>query len=231
MKGDKQNLLIIAGLVVIAVVVYYYWVYLPSHKKSEGYVAAGGLDHVGSLDNSQYDSIPAPDYEVPAAHFADLVEESETNGGYSEQPDCPGENLRPYERLHRVQGEALMPRTSLSVTPYNIDVANPASHQYMVNAPRVSTALKSRYKDYGLASMIRGDIPITHHPNVCLINKTHLGRDDLRLDGLFSDQFKQLYRTYTGDGHKNLPIHVAGAGVAACGDGAGAQGGTIMDSY
>jgi hypothetical protein len=100
---------------------------------------------------------------------------------------------------------------------------------HMVNTPRVSTALKSKYKDYSLSNMIRGDLAITYQPNVCLVAKTRQGRDDLRLDGLFTPHFVHLYNKYTGQAYKNLPTYVAGAGQA-CGYG-GSSGGVIMDNY
>lgn len=234
---EGKNLYIVIAVVAIFILllVYYYWC---KSKKSgnntsskkptkEGYVAAGGLDHVGSFDN--YELIQSPDMEVPATHFADLVDEGcdQLKQYGVQQPPNLKEQLRPMERLHRECGSQLMPRTSLSVTPYNIDVAQPSTVSYMVNTPRVQ--LKSKYKDYSLAGFIRGDIPITQHPNIPLINKTHQGLDDLRLDGLFSDNFKSLYNKYTGKAFKNVPIMVAGAGQAACYG--GASGETVMDNY
>ena len=122
-----------------------------------------------------------------------------------------------------------MPRVSTSVTPFNVDVANPTSHKYMVNTPRVTTALKSKYKDYSMSSFIRGDIAITYNPNVPLIAKTIQGRDDLRLDGLFTPHFTALYNKYTGKAYKNLVQKVAGAGQAG-GYGA-ASSEVLMDNY
>ncbi len=192
-------------------------------------LAAGANDNTGMLLDDSYDLLQGADNMVPAPHFADLVAQGDHMKDYITQPKDIGENLRPMERLQRIQGKALMPRVSTHVTPFNVDVANPTSHKYMVNTPRVETALKSRYKDYSQASFIRGDIPITYNPNVALIAKTVQGRDDLRLDGLFTPYFSALYNKYTGKEHKNLVMKIAGAGVAS-GDG-GAGGGTIMDHY
>lgn len=236
MKKDTKKMLIIGALVVAAVVVIIIMSRRPQsedpHREDpELFTTAGALDHIGSLLDDQYDLVQAPDMEAPAAHFADLVSE----GGdhlkcYMNQPDDVAENLRPMERLQQIQGEGLMPRTSLSVTPYNIDVANPSTHKYMVGAPRVQSALKSRLKDYGLSGAIRGDIPIKYHPNVCMVGKSIYGRDDLRLDGLFTPHFVGLYNKYTGKGFKNMPIHVASAGSASCGGYGGAAGEIIMDN-
>jgi len=222
--------MIVGVIVVVAFVVYFcFWRKGSKESKKEGYVAAGGLDHVGALLDDQYDLIHAPDSEVPASHFADLVAEGGDHLQYVEQPPTTGTGLRPIERLHRIQGKALMPRTSINVTPYNIDVANPTSHKYMVNTPRVTSALKSRFKDYSLSSFIRGDVAVKYHPNIALIAKTTQGRDDLRLDGLFTSHFVALYNKYTGKAYKNMPIHVAGAGQA--GGYGGSSGEIVMDSY
>lgn len=209
-------------MVVLALLVY---LCMRSGKKAEKFANIGGLDNVGSLQDDQYSPVLAPDSITPAQHFADMVD----TGDFVGQPKSTLENIKPMERLHRVQGKSLMPRTSRNVTPYNIDVADPVSHRYMANTPRVTTGIKSRFKDYSLSSFTRGDIPIKYHPNVPYISKTIQGRDDLRLDGLFTPHFQALYSKYTGRGFKNMPVHVAGAGVAGGGV-AGAAGGVIMDS-
>lgn len=227
---NNTNLWIIVGIIVVVAAVVYFCFWTKTSKSTEGFVAAGGLDHVGALLDDQYDLIHAPDSEVPASHFADLVAEGGDHSQYAEQPSTTGTGLRPIERLHRIQGKALMPRTSVNVTPYNIDVANPTSHKYMVNTPRVTSALKSRFKDYSLSSFIRGDVAIKYYPNIALISKTTQGRDDLRLDGLFTPHFVALYNKYTGKAYKSMPIQVAGAGQAGGGYG-GASGEVVMDNY
>jgi hypothetical protein len=180
--------------------------------------------------DDSYDILAGADNGIPAHHFADMVNRGERPSEYAKQPKDMSDNMRPSERLDKIQGSSLMPRVSTYVTPYNIDVALPTSgsHSYMVGTPRVQT-LKSRFKDYDLASFIRGHIPITIHPNICLIDKTYLGRDDLRMDGLMSPTNNALYNKYTGKAYKNLVQHVAGAGSA--GGYGGSSGGTIMDSY
>ena len=240
-NGNAQLYLIIGAVVIVAIVVYlctkskskskFTKGIQPTAPKVENFtaLAAGANDNTGMLLDDSYDLVQGADNEVPAHHFADMVNQGDHMDGYVSQPKTTGENLRPMERLHRVQGKALMPRTSTYVTPFNVDVANPTSHKYMVNTPRVTTALKSRFKDYSLSNFTRGDIPITYYANVPLIAKTTQGRDDLRLDGLFTPYFTALYNKYTGKSHKNLVQKVAGAGQAS-GYG-GAAGGTIMDHY
>jgi len=225
-----QICLFVAAVILVCVILYFCMAKKSGKKEGFTALAAGANNNTGMLLDDAYDLIPGPDYEVPAVHFADMV----AQGGdhmkqYVSQPKSTGESLRPMERLQRVQGKALMPRTSTYVTPFNVDVANPTSHKYMVNTPRVSTALKSKYKDYSMSSFIRGDIPITYYPNVPLVAKTIQGRDDLRLDGLFTPYFAALYNKYTGKAYKNLVQKVAGAGQA--GGYGGASGETILDHY
>jgi hypothetical protein len=230
-KNNTTTILIIVVCLIVAGFLLWYFYFNKKATPIEGFtsLAAGANDNTGMLLDDSYDLVKGADDEVPAPHFADLVSQNNYTENYISQPKTNEENLRPMERLHRVQGKALMPRVSTQVTPYNVDVANPTAHKYMVNTPRVTSALKSRYKDYSLGSFIRGDIPITYNPNIPLVSKTTQGRDDLRLDGLFTPYFSALYNKYTGKAYKNLVQHVAGAGQAS-GYG-GASGGTIMDHY
>jgi hypothetical protein len=240
--------MIVGIVVVVALLVLYfcYWHKSSSQKRSPSQaprqlpplppvpqrenftaLAAGAIDNIGSLLDDSYELLPGADNDVPAVHYADLVDQGDLPKEM--QPKNEVENFKPMERLERIQGKGLMPRVSTAVTPYAVDVADPAIHMFMVNAPKAQSALKSRYKDYSLSSFIRGDIPIQYFPDVPLISKTEQGVDDLRLDGLFTPHFNALYQQYTGKAFKNLPVHVAGAGQAA-GYG-GASSGVIMDGF
>lgn len=228
MKSNQVQLCFVVGAILVVILVIWLctsW----SNKSTEGFtsVSPGAIDNVGTLLDDSYDLIRGPEHQVPAPHFADLVPQADNTETFKVQ-EKEGDGMRPMERLHRVQGSALMPRTSTHTTPFNVDVANPTSHAYMVNTPRATSAIKSRYKDYSLSSMIRGDIPITYNPNIPLVGKTVQGRDDLRLDGLFTDHFAHLYNKYTGKERRNLVTKVAGAGQA--GGYGGASGGVIMDA-
>lgn len=239
MENNNSNLCIIIGVIVLVAVIAYFCMgrksgYTKGTKAKASReeftaLAAGANDNTGVLLDDSYDLLQGADNEVPAHHFADMVNQGDHMKEHVEQPKSTGENLRPMERLHRVQGKALMPCTSTYVTPFNVDVANPLSSKYMVNTPRVASALKSRYKDYSMSSFIRGDVALTYYPNIPVVAKTHQGRDDLRLDGLFTPYFNSLYNKYTGKAYKNLVQKVAGAGQA--GGYGGASGGTIMDHY
>ena len=193
-------------------------------------MAAGALNNVGMMMDSQYDLLQAPEMDAPTPNFADLVSENRDalNEYIAQQPESTGENLRPIERLTRISGKEMMPRVSTSVTPFNVDVANPTSYKFMVNTPRVDNgALQSRYKDSSMSTYIRGDIPINFNPNVPLVSRSRIGRDAQRLDGLFSPYFDGLYNKYTGKANKNLVMNLAGAGSAAGYGGASSE--IIMD--
>ncbi len=193
------RLLLVAGVILAVIVI----VFLCSRKTSESFANINGITNIGSLDSMKYKRVQAPESTVDAPNFADLADS--------------GDQLH---QLSQLQGSELLPRIS---TPHNIDVADPAVHHYMANGPRVASMLKSRFKDYSLAGFIRGDIPLKYQPDVCLIEKTHHTRDDLRMDGMFSPHFQSLYDQYT-HGYKNMPAMVAGVG-------AGGKSGVIMDSY
>lgn len=236
----NNKLYLIIGAVVLVIFVVWYCMTKKKSSYSKGTqhnasvenftaLAAGANDNTGMLLDDSYDLVQGADDGIPAHHFADMVNQGDLMKEFVSQPKNVGENLRAMERLQRVQGKALMPRTSTSVTPFNVDVANPTAYSFRAAAPRATSALKSKYKDYSLSSFIRGDPPITYYPSVPLVAKTHQGRDDLRLDGLFTPYFTALYNKYTGKEYKNLVQKVAGAGQA--GGYGGASGGVIMDHY
>jgi hypothetical protein len=199
---EKKTLcFIIVALIVILLVMYF------CKGKKEEYSNIGAVDNVGSLDSS-YELIESPDDVVPAAHFADLVDDGD-HGELLRQPKDMTDTVRPLERLDRVQTRDLLPRTSSSVTPYHIDVADASVWAYSVNAPRVQ--LKNRVNME--ADPYRGDIPITYHPDIALVGKSDFGRDATRLDGFFSDHFTSLYNKYTSRAYKNMPLKVAVQGT------------------
>jgi hypothetical protein len=187
----------IFAIVVFLALIGYIWIrpkenYAP--LDSEGYSNIGDVDNVGSLD----DSHEIIRNQENAEYYAKLV----SNDELSNYESLPG--IRPMERLERMQGSDLLPKVSRNVTPYNVDIADPKTHSYMVNPPRVQ--LKDPIAM--LADPFRGDIPITYHPDISLINRTRYGRDSLRLDGFFSSAYVDLYNKYTGRGFKNLPQKV-----------------------
>lgn len=237
----KTQHAVLLGLFVVLVIVFfcYYRKQQPSVKKhtptpaprvQENFTAlsAGAIDNVGSLLDDSYQLLPGADNDVPAQHFADLVDQGDLPAEV--QPKRQNEELKPMERLERIQGSDLMPRISGHATPYAVEVADPTSSMFMVNAPPAATALKSKYKDYSLASFVRGDIPIRYVPSVCLVSKTLQGVDDLRLDGLFTPAFNSLYNKMSGRTFKNLPISLSGNAVSQGGVG-GSGSGVIMDGF
>lgn len=205
MDGSKACL-IIGAVLLFALVVYY----LQNKKqnfstKKETYMAAGAMDHLDSLD-PRYELIQSPDAAVPAEHFADLVDSGDQCGEVQQPVDSVE---RPLERLEKLQGKSLLPLTACHLPQYNVDVANPATYSFAVNAPRV--VLKNRLNMQ--ADPYRGDVPIRYHPDVPLIAKSSNGRDSWRGDGFFSDHFATLYNKLTGRSYKNTPLRVATEGT------------------
>lgn len=196
-----QLCLIIGGILLVAIGVYVYTQY---KGKKESYSNLADVDNVGSLDGTQYDLIPAAEMEMPAAHFADLVDEGD-HTDIIQQPHDILDHLRPMDRLARLTASQLLPRTAASVTPYNIDVADPNTYLFSVNGPKVQ--LKNRLASQ--ADFYRGDIPIKYHPNIALIGKSSNGRDSQKLDGTFSAHGFALWNKYTGKGYLNMPLKVA----------------------
>ena len=207
MTLSKNTCLVIAGLLLLGLLVYYCM--QKPEKKNEHYVAAGALDHLDSLD-SRYELINSPDEAVPVEHFADLVDSGDQSRLVRQAADASAA-LRPLERFERLQGDAQVPLTAAHLPAFNIDAANPSVHAFAVQAPRV--LLKNRLAMQ--ADPMRGDIPIRYHADVAMVGKSQYGRDSLRMDGTFSDQFKSLYNKLTGRMYKNLPLQVATQGTVA----------------
>ena len=208
--SGQRNLCLMIGAALLAGVLIYWYVNRKEKftTKKENYMAAGAMDHLDSLD-SRYNLIEGADEAVPAEHFADIVDNGD-QARFVQQRDNADE-MRPLERLEKLQNKSMLPSTAAHLPQYNIDVANPASYAFATQAPRV--VLKNRLNMQ--ADMIRGDIPVRYFPDVPLITKSQYGRDSWRGDGFFSDHFSHLYNRLTGSSYKSMPLKVATQGTVA----------------
>ena len=193
---DLSMCIVVGAILLVAIFI------LMSNTTSEKYSHIGDSSNIGSIDDQgaiddSYALVEGVENRVPGAHFADLVNSGDQKTAI---PPVPAQRLS----MDGSAGKPLLPRISKGVTPYNVDVADPVTHSYMVNPPRVQ--LKDPIKM--LADPYRGDIPIKYYPNVPLVNQSRYGRDSLRLDGFFRDAFRDLYNRYTGKGYKNMPMSV-----------------------
>jgi hypothetical protein len=179
----------------------------PGNKESYSSMNINAVSNLGSLDTT-YELVQTPDQVAPATHFADLVNQGNLPS-IVKQPEEGPDTIRPVERLARLHASKLLPATAKNVTPYDVDVANTTVYMFAANAPRVS--LKDRL--YMQADPYRGDIAITYSPDVCLIGKSHYGRDSLRYSALFNPGYQALYQRNTGAGYKNMPMHIAAQGT------------------
>lgn len=203
----RTNVCILIGVIVLVVLAVTF--FQNNNKQNyaatrESYMTAGAMNHLDSLD-PRYELINAPDAAVPAEHFADLVDCGDQQGCVQ----APDTVENPLERLERLQSKTMLPMTAAHLPQYNVDVANPATYSFAVNAPRV--LLKNRL--HMQADPFRGDVPIRYHPDVPLIGKSSNGRDSWRGDGFFSDHFAALYNKSTGRAYKNMPLKVAVQGI------------------
>lgn len=209
MDTNVQICLVVGGLILLGFVL---WFCMKEKKKIEAYSNISDLDNVGSLD-ATYELVKSADEAVPVEHFADLVDAGDQlnllkTPKYSDTDNA----IRPIDRLERIHNTNLLPRVSASTTPYNIEIANPSTWAFSVNAPRVQ--LKNRL--YDAADVYRGDIAIRYMPNVPLISASSYGRDSQRLDGFFSDASRSIFSKYSGRAFRNMPIKTS-------------VGGTVMD--
>jgi len=193
--------LILGCLALVALVIYLAY----SSKEKYSYAAGG----IGTLDSlGQYERVEAPDFNLPGEHWADKVEGGDLASVVASQPtDLKSMGPRQVERLVRMEGESLMPRTSKNVTPYNIDVQDKNSYVFLASQPRVQ--LKNPRWESSLFLSIVGDVPIRYHPNVSLVGHSRFGRDSWQGWGVFSPYHKALYNRYTGKERLNMPQYVS----------------------
>lgn len=196
---------IIIVIVLIIIIAYYYY-------KREGFTSAsldipGGTFGEFSRANKnitgydrmyEYGSQYNPFYPVAVEPKRELF--SIPTGGGSVK-DKSWIEQQTVQRLDRID-DKLLPRVSNSVTPYNVDVADPIAYTFQVHAPRVIRKDRLAMQ----ADPIRGDIPITYYPDIPIIQQSQYNRDSLRLDGTFSDAFKAQYDRLSGsNAYFNLP--------------------------
>lgn len=166
-------------------------------KKKEKYSTTTNMNlnsvaNIGSLTNSPQ---PRP-YEMLDEQFANVV-----------SPSCGKgvkENFHKDEEvaMQRLNRDSRFPRISKDVTPFNVDVSDPSTYSFSVSMPRVQ--LKSKSQDYSAASMMRGDIPITYHDEICMVTRPqYMSADNLKMDGFFSDTYRAKYNKLTGAGYRN----------------------------
>lgn len=207
---DKTTVCILCGLVLLGVLVW-----LLSRKRSEKYSNLGDLDNVGTFTNPPpYEFVQADDQLMgrleprPDEYFANII--APTSGCNADAAGSaePKPAVTALQRLTDLQGSELMPRVSKNVTPFNVDVADPATYSFAISMPRVQ--VKSRIQDYSSASMIRGDIPITYFADIPMVGRSqYTSADNLNMHGLFTPYFKSKYNKLSGAGYRNLPLQVA----------------------
>lgn len=208
---DKTTIYIFLAVLVLAALLYFGL----RGKKKETYSNLGDLDNVGTFTNP-------PSYEFvqsdkgllgqlepkPDDYFANIVAPTDGAGAGAAGASPTKPDATAMQRLTQLQGSELMPRISTNVTPFNVDVSDPATYSFAVSMPRVQ--LKNRYMDGSATGAIRGDVPITYHPEIPIVSRLlSQSADSLNMHGLFTPYFKSKYQKLTGAGYKNLPLAVA----------------------
>lgn len=222
MTGDTKNILLLVGVVLLVLLVVYYCKNKKPSVSQEHYTHAGAIDNLGSIETS-YELVNSPDDNVPAAHFADMVDDG-NHPDIVSQPKNASDAVRPMERLNRVHNRCMLPKIAAGVTPYQVDVANTSVFSFATQVPRVQ--IKSPV--WQQADQFRGDIAITYTPDVCLVAKSQYGRDAARYDAFFSDHFNSFYQDITGNAFVNACNKNTGRAFKNMPYKSSAQG-TIMD--
>lgn len=212
MAGIGKILMIVAIIVIIIVgiVIYKY----TSKQESFTPFATNSIDHIGGLEDPKREYYNTSSISnIGGGNNGYSMIPPEGNGYYNPiiQERYSNNEAQTIQRLDRIDNN-LIPKTSLNVTPYDVDVADPQFYIYQVQPPRVLRKDPQAMQ----ADPVRGDIPIRAYPDIPLIEKSQYGRDSLRLDGTFSEALRGLYNKYTGGAYLNYPQHTSlGATIAS----------------
>lgn len=195
---NKTLVIVIVVIIVIAFVVWMCSSYMK--KKPEKFTYANKMDNVGTLNSpSSYETVDGSYNDMTAHAFADIVPPAQKG-----QPNPTMGDIR-RNRLEYIETDKLLPSISgRSITPFDVDVADPLTYSFSTMVPRVQ--LKDRQKIQG--DFLRGDIPIKRRACLSLIDRSRYDESSLLLHGAFSDHTQALYNKYTGRGRLNLPISV-----------------------
>lgn len=219
MATNTKNICLLVGFILVVLLLVSWCKNKTPTVSHEPYVHAGAIDNVGSIETS-YELVNSPDDNVPAPHFADLVDDG-NHPDIVSQPQNAGDAVRPMERLNRIHNRNMLPKIAAGVTPYQVDVANTSVFSFAAQTPRVQ--LKSPV--WTQSDPFRGDIAITYTPDTCMVAKSQYGRDAARFDGFFSDHFNSMYEhmnsrafvnmcnTNKGKAFKNLPQKISTQGT------------------
>ena len=231
MPNEKTIVAILAAI--LAGVVLYYYYGQPKKGNQEGFLAAGGMQHLGTIlpDGIQGDyeildqdqraaaAYPSLDNTLAATDFADLVD----SGDQARQLQIFTDVERPIERLKDLT-DSYFPTIASKALPFSQAAAKPLTFHHAVNLPRVQ--LKGKLYEMNLAEAVRGTLPINLDPNVNLIAQSQYKVEDVFNPGYMTSAFNSLHDKLTG-GYKSMPTFIAGAGQATGVGGSGVE--AIMD--
>jgi hypothetical protein len=238
MPMSEKKVLIIVAAVLVGVVIYYKWCDSkpnPIQNKREGYLAAGGMQHLGTIlpDGALGDyeiiesnvdrakSYPSLDDSLKISDYAELVD----SGDQGIQTATFVDASRPLERLQNLT-DSYFPTIASKALPFSQAAAKPLYHHHAVNLPRVN--LKGKLYEMNLSEAVRGSIPINYDPNISVISTSQYKVEDAFNPGYMTTAFNSLHDKLTG-GYKNLPMYLAGAGQATGIAGNGVE--AIYDAY
>jgi len=201
MDSKSQNVIVcvLAGAALFVAV----WMLLkPSggHRSREGFVVAGGLNHLDSIDT--YPPV-GHDMVKPDIPYLGQPVESSLDQAYG----IPSAGQR-YDALLASNGEPISPA---ALPQFNVDVVNPSNF----NA-QVQLRLPMKNRQFLSSDPYRGDVQILRSPHSCVIDTSiYANRDSLRYDAFWSP--------YSNLARFQAPM----AKATAC---ATASGGTICDT-
>lgn len=202
MDSKSQNVIVcvLAGAALFVAV----WMLLkPSggHRSREGFVVAGGLNHLDSIDT--YPPVGHAGNITPDIPYLGQPVESSLDQAYG----IPSAGQR-YDALLASNGEPISPA---ALPQFNVDVTSPAN--WTAQSQLRMSIKNPRWLE---SDKYRGDLPISRSPHSCVIDTSiYANRDSLNYSAFWSP--------YSNLARFQAPM----AKATAC---ATASGGTICDT-
>lgn len=200
-----NGMIVLTLLAVLFVWVYAFFVKCDGKQMYANTYASVGKDYI-NVTGRKDDGYKKGDYDqnYAAIEFANLF------GGKDYSTTVPvsdASNAR-FAALHE---STKIPVNASYSSTYDADIADPKYYTFSSRQPQV--ILKDPL--YLQADPMRGDIPITKHNDICLIEKSEHGRESLRYSGLFNPLYDDMISEYThrAEGQRSMPVVVKREGT------------------
>lgn len=203
----KKNNYLIGGVLAVLALIFLsvggFLLYQKYKDGQEGFgsYASNSVGHSGGFDYKRLGK------EMNETAGEPIVSSSVV--GQGNHPLANPNHVSNVERMTRDSMTSMMPTVANNVVPFDVSVADPNTYLFRTQLPAIQILTRQARE----ADVYRGDIPITYHPDIPLIEKSRFDRDAIRHDGFFSDAFAKSYAQYSNSAFINKPQYVSNGGT------------------